>query len=251
MGEYAPESSGFELMISAFGNFGDEMKAGHKALGKTLMTPKPIRRPVGNVTVSTGTGAQLITGANMSPGKGRIWFVRRIQLYGSDTHTQVLGSSGVNQITLAATTVAAFNNNPYGVYQTVSGGTVTAIAVNGTSTGMTSGTFYISAGGTITVTYTVAPTTFTTSTSQSGAVGAFADIFAGPGEDILAGTDFQSCFESAFDIPQTQTYAHDRVWLGNDDKIYAYAYGVTAGQQLVLNAWIDEYNEDEMTVNKV
>ena len=40
----------------------------------------------------------------------------------------------------------------------VSGGTVSAISVNGAATGLTSGAFYVCAGGTITVTYTVAPT---------------------------------------------------------------------------------------------
>jgi hypothetical protein len=39
----------------------------------------------------------------------------------------------------------------------VSGGTVTAIDVNGTVTGQTSGTFLVLAGQTITLTYTVAP----------------------------------------------------------------------------------------------
>src|ERR1700735_4766768 len=103
MGEYSPEASGFELMISAFGNFGDKMEAGHKALGKTLMTPKPIRRPVGTSIISSGANGQLVENPSvMSPGKGRLWFVRRIQLFGTDTHTQVLGNVGVNQITLPA-----------------------------------------------------------------------------------------------------------------------------------------------------
>lgn len=42
----------------------------------------------------------------------------------------------------------------------VSGGTVTAIAVNGTSIGLTSGTFYMKANDTITFTYTVVPTVY-------------------------------------------------------------------------------------------
>lgn len=73
----------------------------------------------------------------------------------------VTGLATVTQIILGASTVAAYNPNSVGVNQTVSGGTVTAIAVNGVTTGATSGTFYVPAGGSITVTYTVAPT-FTT-----------------------------------------------------------------------------------------
>lgn len=65
-------------------------------------------------------------------------------------------------ITLAATGVAALNPNPVPVSVTVSGGTVTAIAISGVSTGQTSGTFTVPAAGSITVTYSVAPTTFTT-----------------------------------------------------------------------------------------
>jgi hypothetical protein len=68
----------------------------------------------------------------------------------------------VNQIPLGATGVASYNNNAFGVNQTITGGTVTAIAINGVTTGLTSGVFYVPAGGTVTVTYSVAPTTFTT-----------------------------------------------------------------------------------------
>jgi hypothetical protein len=60
-------------------------------------------------------------------------------------------------IILGATTVAAYNPNPVGVLATITGGTVTVISVNGTVTGLTSGTIYVPAGGTIAITYTVAP----------------------------------------------------------------------------------------------
>jgi hypothetical protein len=68
----------------------------------------------------------------------------------------------ISQIPLALTTVAAVNPNGIGVYQTVSGGTVTVIKVGGVTTGLTSGQFFIPAGGTIALTYTGAPTTYTT-----------------------------------------------------------------------------------------
>ena len=41
---------------------------------------------------------------------------------------------------------------------TIGGGTVTAIAINGTTTGLIAGTFYLKASDTITVTFTTAPT---------------------------------------------------------------------------------------------
>jgi hypothetical protein len=61
-------------------------------------------------------------------------------------------------MTLAATTVASVNPNPVPVSVTITGGTVTVIAVNGVVTGLTTGTFTIPAGGSVTVTYSVGPT---------------------------------------------------------------------------------------------
>lgn len=60
-------------------------------------------------------------------------------------------------MTLAATTVAAPNPNPVPVSVTITGGTVTVIAVNGVVTGLTTGTFTVPAFGSITVTYSSAP----------------------------------------------------------------------------------------------
>jgi hypothetical protein len=68
----------------------------------------------------------------------------------------------VNQIPLGLTGVASYSNNSVGVLQTITGGTVTAIAINGVTTGLTTGVFFVPAGGTVTVTYSVAPTVFTT-----------------------------------------------------------------------------------------
>jgi len=64
---------------------------------------------------------------------------------------------------LAATGVAMTNNSGQPVAVTVTGGTVTVIAVGGTTqsvngTNVTSGTFVVAAGSTITITYSVAPT---------------------------------------------------------------------------------------------
>lgn len=60
-------------------------------------------------------------------------------------------------MTLGATTVASVNPNPVPVDITISGGTVTVIAVGGVVTGLTTGTFRIPPAGSITVTYSVAP----------------------------------------------------------------------------------------------
>lgn len=55
-------------------------------------------------------------------------------------------------------TTALTNPFPFAMHVTVAGGTVSQIAVNGTNLNVTSGTVKVPANGTITLTYTVAPT---------------------------------------------------------------------------------------------
>ena len=61
-------------------------------------------------------------------------------------------------MSLGSTGAAVANPNPVAVSVTISGGTVTQIAISGANTGQTSGTFTVPAGGTVAVTYSVAPT---------------------------------------------------------------------------------------------
>lgn len=60
--------------------------------------------------------------------------------------------------TIPASGTALTNPFPFDCTVYVSGGTVTAIAVGGTATGLTSGAIFIPAGETITLTYSAAPT---------------------------------------------------------------------------------------------
>ena len=60
-------------------------------------------------------------------------------------------------MTLGASTVASLNPGPTARSITITGGTVTVIAVSGVVTGLTTGTFTVPPGGSITVTYSVAP----------------------------------------------------------------------------------------------
>ncbi len=71
-------------------------------------------------------------------------------------------------MTLAASTVASVNPNPVPVNVAITGGTVTVIAVGGVTTGLTTGTFLIPPAGSITVTYSVAPTLTMTDVSPAG-----------------------------------------------------------------------------------
>lgn len=129
--------------------------------------------------------------APAGPSSGDFWVVRRVVIKSNvltDTARYILfrGSSPsdiqnaygpvnmlegfvppVNQAAISSPAIGAspstyVNTNSVPVNVTVSGGTVTTIAVNGqTITGVTSGTFTLQPGSYITVTYTVAPTTYT------------------------------------------------------------------------------------------
>lgn len=63
-----------------------------------------------------------------------------------------------SSFSIGGTGTPVTNTNPVPVSVTVSGGTVTAISINGGSSVGTSGTFTVPSGGTIAVTYSVAPT---------------------------------------------------------------------------------------------
>lgn len=78
----------------------------------------------------------------------------------SDPTNLIVATASVYWINLPASGVAAYNNNNVPVQVQVGGGTVSQIAVNGVNTGVTSGFINVPANGTITVTYTVAPTTW-------------------------------------------------------------------------------------------
>jgi hypothetical protein len=57
-----------------------------------------------------------------------------------------------------ASTVAATNPNAFPVSVVVTGGTLTAVVVNGVQVGTTAGTYIVPGNGTISITYSVAPT---------------------------------------------------------------------------------------------
>lgn len=58
---------------------------------------------------------------------------------------------------MPASTVPVTNATGQGMDVQIAGGTVTVITVNGVVTGLTSGTVYVPPGGTIAITYSVAP----------------------------------------------------------------------------------------------
>jgi hypothetical protein len=69
-------------------------------------------------------------------------------------------NAGLRAATVPATTVPYINNTETLQQIIVAGGTVSVVAINGVATGLTSGAFVLSPGDTLTMTYTVAPTSF-------------------------------------------------------------------------------------------
>ena len=59
---------------------------------------------------------------------------------------------------IPASGTAYTNPFPFDCAVYITGGTVTAVAIGGTATGLTSGQFFVPAGETITLTYSAAPT---------------------------------------------------------------------------------------------
>ena len=114
--------------------------------------------------------------------------VRNIQAPGSN----VVQQNALNPtVSVPASTTA--QTNVYGVPMivTVTGGTVTVIAVNGVTTGLTSGSFLVPSGGTITLTYSVAPTWTWTQFSAYAAAPSASGTVTGPdayGASAVVGT---------------------------------------------------------------
>jgi hypothetical protein len=69
-----------------------------------------------------------------------------------------LAAPGISSPAVPLTTVPVTNGTGTVVAVTISAGTLTSVVVNGTQAGTTSGTYLVPAGGTIAVTYSVAPT---------------------------------------------------------------------------------------------
>jgi hypothetical protein len=143
------------------------------------------------VVTATAANVFLGTGGTMDPpigpAEGDVWMIRRVivkssvltdtakyVLYRGSTPSDLLNAYGPrnlleafspgasapvpSQPTVPASTVAQQNVNQYPVQVVVSGGTVTAVFVNGIQVGSGDGTYTVPANGSISITYSVAPT---------------------------------------------------------------------------------------------
>lgn len=117
-------------------------------------------------TLSTvaGSTAQIQVPAQSSgyglagPESGFLWRIGRVTVVSNGTDNASWGVLAVSTPAVPATTVAQQNNNPFPVKVVITGGTMTAVVVNGVTVGTGAGTYSVPSAGTISLTYTVAPT---------------------------------------------------------------------------------------------
>ena len=118
-----------------------------------------------------------------------------------------------------ASTTPATNGNPLAVLVTITGGTVTLVAVNGGTVATSSpASAVVPTGGTIAITYSVAPT-WTWATAelpQSGSSSMTAAVSATAPAGGQAGT-----------IPQQAFFAGQPLWLDPAGQLYAALGGAT------------------------
>lgn len=93
----------------------------------------------------------------MGPVDGFVWAIQRVTI---DGLTKLFAGSNPVPSTPAVPPSATyvFNPNAYAVNVAISGGTVTAVAINGLTVGAGDGTYVLPAGAGIDITYSVAPT---------------------------------------------------------------------------------------------
>lgn len=170
-----------------------------------------VRRVIVKSTVTTDTARfQLFRGS--TPSDIQNAYTSRWLLEGFNAGTPAITQPTPPAITVGASPFTFFNNQSYPVFVTVTGGTVSAITVNGVATGLTSGTFYLAPGSNITVTYSAAPT--------MTEVNANANVAAvPPGQLVNVGF-----------YPSTKS-----VFLQPGEQIYAQIQGATAGNQYTLD----------------
>lgn len=77
---------------------------------------------------------------------------------GTTLTAPINGSAAVSTPSVPLSTVAQSNPNPFTAKVVITGGTMTNVSVNGATVGTGAGTYLVPAFGTITMTYSVAPT---------------------------------------------------------------------------------------------
>lgn len=123
---------------------------------------KLMRLPISYVT-ATATGNITLPPTSsgygtIGPESGFVWRIGRVTVASSGSDNAGFSTPAPAQPAVPASTVPIQNPNPYPVKVVISGGTLTAVTVNGITVGTGDGTYLVPAAGSISITYSVAPT---------------------------------------------------------------------------------------------
>jgi hypothetical protein len=135
-----------------------------------------VSNQVGNTSVTPG--AQRILNRSLRRSEARIY----VASSGNTTSTPSPSTPAV-----PASTVAQQNTNAYPVSVAISGGTVTAVFVNGVQVGSGDGTYIVPSYGAISITYSVAPTWTWSGIATTGAQASTDGVMLGSRNDINTG----------------------------------------------------------------
>jgi hypothetical protein len=94
----------------------------------------------------------------LGPESGFVWRLGRVTVVSSGSDNAGFSVPAVGQPAVPASTVPIQNTNNFPVKVVISGGTATATFVNGVQVGAGDGTYIVPAAGSISITYSVAPT---------------------------------------------------------------------------------------------
>lgn len=134
-----------------------------------------------------------------------------------DAFPTIAGSNPVPaQPAVPASTVGVENTNAFPVTVVISGGTLTAVTINGVNAGSGDGTYLVTSGSEIAITYTVAPTWVWSNASPVPQISAVTSVIFNSRPDSLTGNNPQGGTITA--VPR------QIVW-ENQQPLYACAVG--------------------------
>lgn len=245
-----------------------------KAIESTKpVTCKPVFKPVFGSNISTAAGSPLIIDTFDQPSPGRMWFIHRLGVFGNDGHTQLWQDQAANTNITAGAGSRTLNGGQAlaGIFITLTtaitaAGTVTITGVQNFANGNTSLTFNLPTGAT-TFSQTFNPplianpigNSITVTFSGTSGVGNMeiqgvvppanapqgdVEIYVGSPPDIITGElnpPLSDLILTVTQVPDVEKYGHRSQAVHMNEHIYAVAYGIQPGQQIVLSAFVAEY----------
>lgn len=179
---------------------------------------------------------------------GLDWGVQLTNGYRTDT-TATTGTGfdnglGLTTPAIPATTVPVTNTGSIPATVVITGGTMTNVSINGVTVGTGAGTYTLPAGGTITLTYTAAPTwTWTLQTANGFQAFLHVASFTGTSavvklQDSADNTTFTDVASAAFTAVTSTTPQAQRIAVGGTAAVRRYVRVSTTGTFSNVSFWV-------------